>query len=683
MYGIKKLSVIAVMTIVILLFTVQTTLSLYMFNQNNYKQIQNSLNLKAEKEALYVSAELMKMEEDSISFAATVASVPKYNEDILFSLLEKYINKEQLIVGGGFWLEPFEYDKSKKYFGPYMYKKDKDIILTWDYSSEEEDYFQYDWYKSGMETDKKAVWSEPYSDAVTGVAMITTTAPINKEGISKGVVTLDIGLDQLQQYISEIKVGKDGYAFLVTKDGYYLGHRDKDRNLKMKITEDKNTEIAQFGERIISGDNSFSNVIAGDGEKNFMVSRPVGNSGLSLIVVMPTKEAYAAAKSVLAMMVMILVITLLAFLIILERFISKRIVKPVNAIKMSINQMAQGDFSATVENNHLNRILEFREIQNSLINMQQSINDIIKNIIEASHQVTLSSKELTSISKQSVTTTHEVAKAVEEISIAADTGAQETQEGAKHINLLGELIVKNQKSMNNLNDSVSEVDKLKEEGIKGLDNLKETTIENARATENIHLIIIETNDSTEKIKQASQMIKNIASQTNLLALNAAIEAARAGEEGRGFAVVASEIKKLAEQSHDFTEEIEGVINELLAKTKKAIGTIEKVTTLTALQTESVKSTHVKFEGMTVSIDKMKEIIEQLNESGTDMDNKKGEMIKMIEGLSAISQENAASTEEVSASIEEQVAAMAEVAHASEHLAKLAQNMQENVSSFKY
>ncbi|MBF0110263.1 MAG: methyl-accepting chemotaxis protein [Magnetococcales bacterium] len=69
-------------------------------------------------------------------------------------------------------------------------------------------------------------------------------------------------------------------------------------------------------------------------------------------------------------------------------------------------------------------------------------------------------------------------------------------------------------------------------------------------------------------------INSISEQTNVLSLNARIVAARAGQAGEAFSVVASEVRKLARNSHEFSDRIDGVVRKSKRNIEQAKSIIE-------------------------------------------------------------------------------------------------------------
>lgn len=374
----------------------------------------------------------------------------------------------------------------------------------------------------------------------------------------------------------------------------------------------------------------------------------------------------------------VLILTIL-FSIFFIRYI---IIRPIKSLTNKIYRLADYDLTM-VEDSKSMRIDEIGHAESSLYKMQQNFIHLIGNILKSSETIASSSHELATASQQNAASAEELEQVVHEISKGAAKQAKDTELGMEEIHKLGGMIQNDQQLVHKLKESITEVHGLKENGSSALTDLVESSNKTIQATNEVYKMILTTNESVDKIETASSMIGKIADQTNLLALNAAIEAARAGEAGRGFAVVADEIRKLAEQSNGFAKEIANIIQELTNKTDHAVKNMEDVNHIVSLQMDYVEVANEKFSGIANKLEKMQEIIQNLNESSSGMEKEIEKIIEIIQELSAISEENAASTQSAATAVEEQAVSVEKLAKSSEQLSILSDQIRGLVAKFKY
>lgn len=291
------------------------------------------------------------------------------------------------------------------------------------------------------------------------------------------------------------------------------------------------------------------------------------------------------------------------------------------------------------------------------------------------------STELDNNASHTTSTVGNVETAVNEIATGATNQASETQKATDDIVNMGNMIEHTNSQVENLTSTANLMRESSEEAaatLKELDNI------NQQAIASIDVIYEQTNItniSALKIKEATTLISSIAEETNLLSLNASIEAARAGEAGRGFAVVASQIQKLADQSNESANQIDQIIHALIEDSEKAVKTMDEVKTIMNLQSENVHKTGQVFEQVRDGISSSISGVGEIAAKTTQLDKARGDVVDVVQNLTAIAQQNAASTEETSASVMEVSNVMQEIMENANRLKEIASILEENMNSF--
>ena len=393
------------------------------------------------------------------------------------------------------------------------------------------------------------------------------------------------------------------------------------------------------------------------------------------------KEIVDSQIRQITMIIVVLAVVLMIFCAVLIFMIVGKMSKRLNIGVNALEQVAQGKLNFKFDDDSLRQTDEVGEICRAIKKLEENLSDIIKNVIAGSKELLEASDNLRN--RTSITSEHveQMEKAVNEIAIGAGSQAEETQSATENIILMGNMIEEAAGELDNLNHKARN---LKEGGEAVMDVIRELQESNAKTGESIDIIYEQTNvtnESAQKIKEATALITNIAEETNLLSLNASIEAARAGEQGRGFAVVAAQIQKLAEQSNESARQIERIILSLIEDSDKSVITMNEVKEIMEQQSQNVLKTNEQVAQLVEEVEQSIGVIDEVSAKIAKINEARSSVVDTVQNLSAIAEENAASTEETSASVTEISGIINEIADEAHELKTISNQMDETMSMF--
>jgi len=246
--------------------------------------------------------------------------------------------------------------------------------------------------------------------------------------------------------------------------------------------------------------------------------------------------------------------------VVISYSVARLITQPIKETSAMLLDIAvgEGDLTKRLPVNQQDEIGKLSEYFNQFVG---KIENMVKDIAQATLQQASAAEELSQISKEANAGIVQQQSAVERI----DNSNQRLNESLNEVD--------GQVSTGSLTaeDTLNEAEKV----MANIAGTVDTISSLAAQIEDSNRLVTSLSENAGDIERVLDLITGITEQINLLALNAAIEAARAGEQGRGFAVVADEVRALAQKTQSSTDEIVTSVKKLTQSVTQTSDSLNK------------------------------------------------------------------------------------------------------------
>jgi len=392
----KRIFTLVIPTIIITTLSF-VVLSYYVSNSRINKTINEKMHESLNVADLEIQLELYKNASVAINLAryGKALSLDVFDHEKHKNILMENIVFNENTFGGGVWFEPYAFDSSSYYFGPFLYDDgDGDVIYIPNYG-DTVDYFNEDWYIKGRSANGELVWSKVYYDPVSAITMVTASkAFFDNEGKFIGMGTADMNIENIREIVNGISVDETGKAFIIGSTGEYISFYDEEKSVNNTMQADNDEALAQLGKELMENTSGTTTLIR-DGKKLRVYYMTMDNVNWKLAVTVEESEINSSTLSSFIIMTIIPVLGLL--IVILGIFmITKYLRKIVSKVNNFADMAASGDLSKRIEVTETDEFGFMEQRLNIMISNMNDMNNHSAELLEIAEKASNSKSEFLS-----------------------------------------------------------------------------------------------------------------------------------------------------------------------------------------------------------------------------------------------------------------------------------------------
>ena len=544
-----------------------------------------------------------------------------------------------------------------------------------------------DYFKKVVQT-QKTVISEPVISAISGKVVTIIAVPVMENGVLTGIVAGAVGLDNFNDTLSKMATYRTGQLVVMDETGLVIIHPNEPAQVG-KLDFSKEVSSVKISTSLVD---AFKAVIDKDapvlahyeresGEEMTGTLVPVHLDGRRWVVMSEASDSEILADAHTLLMVLAgLTVVILLVISVIIFFVSNSFAANVQKAVRVCEVINSGDLRETPRT--ITSQDEMGRLSDGLIKMRHTLNTLIQQIQSNAAELSTSAEGLTDASQQSAEASNHVAVSITEIAEGAERQSEASSSAANATAAISSHAEKMSKQVGAVAEVTNNTVERVREGRRSIDEVVSYMEQIKTGSETVDAAISALGKSSEEISHSVEVIGSIAEQTNLLALNAAIEAARAGEHGRGFAVVAEEVRKLAEESGEFSKKISETMQSVQADMERAIEAGKHGNEYVGHGLDSVRTADEVFQSIAESIQQLGDGVKDITAGIRKMEDETQTVRAQIEEIQKVSTANADGAQNVSAATEEQSASMQEIAASTRRLSGLADELADETKKFK-